>query len=94
METNYKTMFIETVSLGKGMRFKSTVNGDQLARDIQAAIEEMEKNGFALNMMNPVISYKVSGYNTTEGMLVVFRKKPYTKSIKGELHSPKSGTIE
>ena len=75
METNYKTMFIETVALGKGMKFKSTVNGDQLARDVQAAIEEMESKGFALNMMNPVISYKGSGYNTTEGMLMVFRRK-------------------
>ena len=74
METNYKTMFIDTVSQGKGMRFKTTVNGDQLARDVQAAIEEMEKKGMMLNMMNPVMSYRANGYHTTEGMLMIFRK--------------------
>lgn len=74
MNSNYKTIFIDTVHSGKGMKFKSSVNGDQLARDTQAAIEEMESKGFILHVMDAVTSYKVNGYNTTEGMLMIFRK--------------------
>lgn len=72
--SKYKTVFIETVSVGKGLRFKMTVNGDQLSRDMQASIEEMEGKGFEFVESNPVSGYHVNGYTSMIGMMMVFRK--------------------
>ena len=72
--SKYKTVFVETVSVGKGLRFKMTVNGDQLARDMQASIEEMEEKGFEFVESNPVSAYNVNGYTSMVGMMMVFKK--------------------
>ncbi len=74
MESNYKTIFINVSPVGKGMKFKKSVNGDQLARDIQASIEEMEQKGFLLFKSTPISSYNVSGYSATEGVMLIYKK--------------------
>ena len=79
----YKTMFIDA-PLVKGEKKMGValleVNGDQLARDINAAIYEKEKEGYALINSLPVQSSKsIMGgsqtYSYTIGVLLVFHKK-------------------
>lgn len=72
--SKYKTVFIETTSVGKGLRFKMSVNGDQLSRDMQASIEEMERKGFKFIESNPISGYHVNGYTSMIGMMMVFKK--------------------
>ena len=78
----HKTMFIDAplVKEKKGMGANLfTVNGDQFARDIDAAILEKEKEGFELINTMPVHSSKpVMGsfaYGYTSGVLLTFKKK-------------------
>ena len=77
----YKTMFIDA-PLVKGEKKMGTsiyiVNGDQFARDIDAAIHEKAREGFELFSASPVASSKIiSGvysYNFTSGMTLIFKK--------------------
>ena len=82
MPSNYKTIFIpanEVKPKGMMKAYIYRVNGDELARDVQAAILEMETDGFELRSTTPVIS-SMHNYRTfTEGVLLVF-KKPATES--------------
>jgi len=54
------------------------VNGDQLARDIEAAILEMEEKGYELVTSMPVTSAKIhmSSYpfSYTEGVTLIFKQ--------------------
>ncbi len=74
METKYKTKFIEVTPLGKGFSFKSSANGDQLARDVQATLEEMERQGYELHSNTPVTGYTSMSIPTMFGVMLVFRK--------------------
>ena len=78
----YKTMFIdaplfkEKKVFGSGMK---TVNGDQFARLINAAILEKEKEGYELVSSMPIHSSRVLAgsfaYGFTSGALLTFKKK-------------------
>lgn len=54
------------------------VNGDQLARDVNAAIEEAGREGYELQQTVPVHSSMIYmssyPYSFTSGILLVFRK--------------------
>ncbi len=79
MESNFKTIFVHsTIAKGKSIfSFKSTINGDQFARDVQATIDEMKGKGFELYQMSPIYATTTilqTPMQTTEGMLMVFKK--------------------
>lgn len=73
-DSKYKTVFIETVTVGKGLKFKLSVNGDQLSRDMQASIEEMEKQGFEVLSTTPISGFTGSGINSMIGMMILYKK--------------------
>lgn len=75
LDSKYKTLFVEVQQLGRGLKFKSSVNGDQLARDVQATVEAMERKGFVLFSIEAISGYRSQGYSTTEGVLLVFKKE-------------------
>ena len=54
------------------------MNGDQLARDIQASIEEMEEKGFDLISSSPITAYNASGFAATEGVILVYKREKNT----------------
>ncbi len=76
----FKTIFVDSQKV-KTSIFKNDweINGDQLARDTDAAILEMGQQGFEPNQVMPVTSSKVvSGtlsQNYTEGVLLIFKKE-------------------
>ena len=77
----YKTIFIDAPLVKEKKPLSTTlyeVNGDQFARDIDAAILEKEKEGFELISSTPVFSSKhVMGtfaYGYTTGVLLTFKK--------------------
>ncbi len=78
----YKTIFVDATTVkGKsawGVSIEET-NGDQLARDIQAAILENDLDGFELMSSMPVTSSKtISGayaYSFTAGAILMFKQK-------------------
>jgi hypothetical protein len=80
--TLYRTAFIETRETpAKGM-FKSktmTVNGDDLARDVQALVTEMATEGYLLKSSSPVNSSGIHmgsyPYSYTSGILLIFEQK-------------------
>lgn len=74
-DSKYRTVFIETVNVGKGMKFKLSVNGDQLARDMQASIEEMEIKGFEVLSTTPVSGFSGAGINSMLGMMILYKKE-------------------
>lgn len=74
-ESKYKTVFVEGVPVGRGLKFKVSMNGDQLARDMQATIEEMEQNGFELFNNTTISGFGGGGVNTNLGMMMVFKKR-------------------
>lgn len=80
--TLYRTAFVETqetVSKGMFKRSTMTVNGDNLARDVQALVMEMAAEGFLLKSSTPVQSSGVYmssyPYSYTSGVLLVFEQK-------------------
>ena len=80
--TLYRTAFIETQEVtSKGMfkRNSMTINGDNLARDVQALVTEMAAEGYILQSASPVHSSGVYmssyPYSYTSGMLLIFEKK-------------------
>lgn len=78
----YKTIFVDAaVAKGKaawGITIDET-NGDQLARDIQAAVLENDLAGYELMQTIPVTSSKtISGayaYSLTTGVVLIFKQK-------------------
>lgn len=79
----YKTIFVDapTVKIKTtwGMSLEET-NGDQLARDVDAAILEKEFEGYELCEAMPINSSVIyaSAYpaNRTSGVLLIFKQKP------------------
>ena len=53
-------------------------NGDQFARDIDAAIHEKEREGYVLFSSTPTTSSKLVsgayGYSFTSGVILIFKK--------------------
>ncbi|MEM7102666.1 MAG: hypothetical protein AAF502_05975 [Bacteroidota bacterium] len=79
MPSEYRTIFVPTHPAKKESVFKlvETVDGSQLARDVQAMIEEMEFKGYELKFMNPVnssVPWKGSYRTGSSGMLMVFKR--------------------
>ncbi len=75
MNSNYKTIFIEAErSNPSPLAGDYSINGDQLARDIQAAIAENSSKGYLLEGMQAITSSK-STISFTQGVVLAFRKK-------------------
>lgn len=81
MPFTYKTLFIPAPDMKLKGAFTTTLpefNGDQLARDVQAALLEMDSEGYRLHTMTPVQSSRLYagsvGYSFTDGVLLVFEK--------------------
>ncbi len=77
----YKTMYIPSTEIKNKSAFSTGIpelNGDQLARDVQAALLEMEQQGYQLHSITPVnagkLYYGSIGYTQTDGVLLVFQK--------------------
>ena len=78
----YKTMFIDAPTIKNkgtfGMSMYET-NGDQLARDVDAAISEKELEGYELIEAMPVSSSLIYSstypYSFTSGVLLIFKKR-------------------
>ena len=78
----YKTMFIDAPTIKNkgtfGMSMYET-NGDQLARDVDAAISEKELEGYELMEAMPVSSSLIYSstypYSFTSGVLLIFKKR-------------------
>ncbi|MDX1939116.1 MAG: hypothetical protein SFU99_01110 [Saprospiraceae bacterium] len=77
----YKTLYVPTAEVKAKSAFSATipeVNGDQLARDVQATLLEMESEGYKLHSISPVTNSKTYygsfAYSYTDGMLLVFQK--------------------
>lgn len=78
----YKTMFIDTPTVKNKVVFGMTMhetNGDQLARDVDAAILEKEQEGYELLEAMPVTSSMIYSstypYSFTSGVLLIFKQK-------------------
>ncbi len=78
----YKTIFVDSATAKIKATFGMTleeVNGDQLARDVQAAILENDLEGFELINSMPITSSKVYSstypYSLTTGVLLIFKQK-------------------
>jgi hypothetical protein len=74
-DSKYKTVFVKSEPVGKGFQFKMSVNGDQLAINMQVSIEEMEKKGFEVFELRPVNGFMGSGNSSMLGMMILFKKK-------------------
>jgi hypothetical protein len=81
MPFTYKTLYIPAPDMKPKSAFATSIpefNGDQLARDVQAALLEMESQGYRLHTMTPVQSSRLYGgsigYSFTDGVLLVFEK--------------------
>lgn len=83
----YKTLFIDSTKVKTGSKWTgniaSQVNGDQLARDISAALLEMTRQGYELVNSFPINSSNLymgtTPYTYTEGVVLIF------KSITSEM---------
>lgn len=78
----YKTMFIDAPTLKNKAVFGMSIhepNGDQFARDVEAAIFEKEGEGYELLEAMPVTSSKMYSstylYSFTSGVLLIFKQK-------------------
>lgn len=81
MPFTYKTIYIPSPEVKNKSAFSTAMpelNGDQLARDVQAALLEMEHEGYKLHTMTPVTHGKMHmgsfAYSYTDGVLLVFQK--------------------
>lgn len=81
MAFSYKTLYIPSAEIKPKSSFSTAipeVNGDQLARDVEAALVEMEQQGYKLHSMSPIQSSKLYlsayAYNFTDGVLLIFEK--------------------
>lgn len=78
----YKTMFIDSPTIKSKAVFGMSThepNGDQLARDVEAAIFEKEREGYELLEAMPVTSSRMYSstypYSFTSGVLLIFKQK-------------------
>jgi hypothetical protein len=81
MPFTYKTLYIPTAEVKPKSAFSGAlpeINGDQLSRDVEAALLEMENEGYRLHTMTPLQSAKLYmssfAYSYTDGVLLVFEK--------------------
>ncbi len=81
MPFTYKTIYIPTPETKPKSMFSAQIpelNGDQLARDVQATLIEQEAEGYYLYSITPVQSGRLymssMVYSHTDGVLMVFRK--------------------
>ncbi len=77
MGSIYKTIFVDAHKGKKTSVWKppTLIDGPQLARDVQAAIVELEMEGYRLFKMESVMGNVMHGgahKSKTEGMLLVF----------------------
>ncbi len=69
----YLTIFVEAERINPNKLMGDySINGDQLARDVQAAIIEYSKKGYKLDQIQGVNS-SLSTYSFTQGMILVFK---------------------
>ncbi len=69
----YLTIFVEAERVNPSkLSSNYAINGDQLARDVQAAIIEYSKKGYHLDQTQAVTSAQ-STVSYTQGMLLVFK---------------------
>ena len=73
-DSKYKTVFVKAEPVGKGFQFKMSVNGDQLAIDMQASIEEMGEQGFDVMKLKTINGFMGSGNNSMLGMMILYKK--------------------
>lgn len=71
----YLTIFVEAERVNPS-KFSTdyAINGDQLARDVQASIIEYSKKGYKLDQIQGVNSAQ-STVSYTQGMLLVFKNE-------------------
>lgn len=81
MSYPYKTLYIPAPEMKPKSAFSADLpafNGDQLSRDVEAALVEMESKGYKLHTLTAVQSSKLYMstfvYNYTDGVLLVFEK--------------------
>jgi hypothetical protein len=71
----YLTIFVEAERVNPNKLMADySINGDQLARDVQAAIIEYSKKGYQLDQIQGVNSSQ-STVSYTQGMLLIFKNK-------------------
>lgn len=78
MPYNFKTIFVPSsfVPLKKGYKsYNARIDGVTLSTEINAAIVEMDEQGFELMQMESVVSAEYYGKTFTEGIILLFRKK-------------------
>ena len=69
-DSKYKTVFVKDDLVNKGFHIKISINGEQLAQNMQVSIEEMEQKGFEVFELRPVING-----SSTIGMIILFKKQ-------------------
>lgn len=69
-DSKYRTVFVKDDLTNKGFHIKISINGGQLAQNMQTSIEEMEKQGFEVSELSPVINS-----SSTVGMIILFKKQ-------------------
>ena len=77
MPSNYRTIFVESTEANNRGILKDhrrEINGDQLARDVQAAILEQEQDKMELISTSPITSTLTNGRVFTQGVLLIFRR--------------------
>jgi len=81
MPFTYKTIYVPSPEVKNKSAFSTAIpelNGDQLARDVQATLLEMEHEGYKLHTMTPVTSGRMHmgsfAYSYTDGVLLIFQK--------------------
>lgn len=70
----YKTIFVPAEIIKSALNMKFQPNGDQLARDVEAALIEMHHKGYELVSSNMLNSNHQSAYSHTSGMMLIFKK--------------------
>jgi len=71
----YVTIFVEAERVSKSsISSNYTINGDQLARDVQAAIIEYSKKGYQLDHTQAVTSAQ-STVSYTQGIMLIFKDR-------------------
>ena len=69
--SKYKTIFVDTQVDKKNYE----PNGDQLARDIQAAIVEKTAEGYELESSFPIQKMLLQAITLTAGVVLIFKKE-------------------
>ncbi len=70
----YKTLFIRSeIVTKKVLSMTYEPNGDQLARDVQAALMEQADKGYELVTTTPIEANYQSSYPHTLGVMLIFK---------------------